>query len=116
MASIARVALAALVALSACAYDPGGPVEWRAAELVADPVSRPITGYCASACTMRLGRDCVTPWAHLVLHVPDPDTPHWRAFMAEYYPPDIADLFMSMPSGFYALTGAEAIRMGATPC
>lgn len=104
------------LALSACAYDPGGPVEWRAAELVADPVSRPITGYCASACTMRLKRDCVTPGAHLVLHVPDPDTPHWRGVMAAHYPPEIADLFMSLPSGFYALTGAEVIQMGARAC
>lgn len=104
--------------LAGCAYDAGGLVASRADQIAADPVSCPISGYCASSCTMRLIRDCVHPTAHLVFHMPSTDTPHWRAVMARHYPAPIAAWFMTLPhgTGAYAMTGSEAEGLGAQGC
>jgi hypothetical protein len=58
------------------------------------------------------------PGALLAFHIPDPDTPRNRLFMANFYPPDIALWFVEEPTDAAPrwMTGAEAIRMGARAC
>jgi len=110
--------LAAVLLIAGCTIDEGGGIYARARELAADPVSRPITGVCISACTMRLERDCVTPGALLAFHIPRPDTPRHRLMMAGHYPPEIALWFVEEPTDADPrwMTGSDAIRMGARAC
>jgi len=110
--------LAAVLLIAGCTIDEGGGIYARARELAADPVSRPITGVCISACTMRLVRDCVTPGALLAFHIPRPDTPRNRLFMSAHFPTEIAIWFIEEPTNAPPrwMMGSEAIRLGATPC
>jgi hypothetical protein len=98
------------------AYDPGGSILGYAAR--ADDYTGQLPDYCASACTMFLLRGCVVPQTALVFHLPSVDNPHWRGIMADHYPPAIAAWFMALPPDSPALmmTGAEAIRLGASAC
>jgi len=118
-------AILAVLALSACAYDPGGPVMSRAAQIEADPPGRLEHIVCASACTMRLARDCVGPGATFIFHgprlrstgEPAPRFDHYSRVMADHYPPDLAAWFMEVGRfGPYRLTGAQVVAMGAMPC
>jgi len=110
--------IAAVLLIAGCTIDEGGGIYARARELAADPVSRPITGVCISACTLRMKRDCVTPGTLLAFHIPSPDTPRNRLFMADHYPPEIAEWFVGEPTDASPrwMTGTEAIQMGATQC
>lgn len=90
-----------------------------------------ITGTCLSACTMLLGlsNSCVSPRAKLGFHGPStrsgiPLT--WENFdrisrqMADFYPPKIRAWFIAearlVTRDYVAISGAEAIRMGARAC
>lgn len=98
------------------AYDPGGSI-LRYAASAAD-FTGPLPGYCASACTLYLLRGCLEPGTALVFHLPSVDHAYWRDLMADHYPPAIAAWFLSLPpdAPAMAMTGAEAVRLGADPC
>lgn len=114
-------AIAALTLTTACGhaertedYDPGGYVQARVVELALMP-SRPIEGFCGSACTMRLYRDCVMPDAEFFFHPPTPDSYQARGLMADYYPETIADWFVTM-EGERFYTAQQVIAWGARAC
>lgn len=71
-----------------------------------------------SAAVGLLSVGCVTPDSVLVWHLPEPDTPAWRARMAAHYPPALARWFLDLPPGTppLVMSGAEAIRHGAREC
>lgn len=116
-----RLAFASILALSACAYDPGGSVVQRAAVLAGGGQGEPITGVCASSCTMRLKSACVAPSARLVFHGPRHPSrdlspaafDHYSRIMADHYSPGLADWFMAEGRhGEHWLTGADLIARG----
>jgi len=95
---------------------------WSAAFAARDVA---ITGKCYSACTIWLKSACVTRNASLGFHhaigVP-PSHRDWDAttrWIASYYPPQIAQWFLSQArysAAVVTLSGSEAIRMGAREC
>ncbi len=115
--------------------DLGGAVSQRIAKiehLRAAGTRIRIVGTCISACTLYLGlpNTCVTPTAQLGFHgpstrlkgIPLPRQEFERISrqMASYYPSRIRGWFMSEARmrtiGYYSLSGAEAIAMGARAC
>jgi hypothetical protein len=96
--------------------DPGGSLALYARQ--AKTWDGPLPVDCRSACTMYLLRGCVTPAHRLTFHTPKPDTPFWRGYMAQHYPPAIAAWFEALPVGshVYKMAGADAIRWGASAC
>jgi hypothetical protein len=114
-------AVALCLALSACAYDPGGSVVQRAAVLADGGQVEPITGECYSACTMRLAVACVAPDARLMIHGPRHPSrdlspaafDHYSRIMADHYAPPMADWFMVVGRhGEHWFTGADLIGRG----
>ena len=106
------------LSLIAC-VDMGGSIRDRLANL--DPA--PITGTCASACTMRLKVACVSPGARLGFHSAVNGSPSAIAWgtqtMADHYPPALRDWYLAGPAhgeDVVWLTGADAVAMGARAC
>lgn len=110
--------LSTLLAGSGC--DVGG----RISDYEDLPPQR-ITGYCASACTMKMLNGCVSPDTTLMFHGPsyygfplsDRDFQYWSLVIARHYPPKIAEWYLS--EGRYTrttMTGQEAIELGARKC
>lgn len=106
------------LSLVAC-VDMGGSIRERLVNL--DPA--PITGTCASACTMRLAVACVTPGARLGFHGASAYTADQAAWgtqtMADHYPPRLRAWYLAGPargSNVVWIRGTEAALMGARAC
>lgn len=109
--------LIAALLLAGCAYDPGGGINERARYIAHNPAQDVIRGFCASACTMRLKRDCVAPGAVLVFHGPQTDDPErferFSRTMASHYGPGLRDWFMDVGRfGQHRMTGADLLARG----
>lgn len=101
-------------------YDPGGLVE--------DYINLPpsvISGYCASACTMRMKNGCITESAILMFHGPsywglplsERDFNYWSEIISSHYPPELRDWYMS--TGRYTTTEMnyeELLSYGVRSC
>jgi hypothetical protein len=109
--------LAALLLAGCGPYDPGGGINARAQYIAASPLQEAILGFCGSACTMRLKRDCVAPDAVLVFHGPQTDDPalfqRFSETMAAHYGPGLREWFMAVGRfGQHRFTGADLARRG----
>lgn len=117
-------------------HDLGGDLAQRVTQVeelrrAGTPVR--IEGVCVSACTLYLGlpNACVMPGAKLGFHgprtrlpgipLPHDDFEYQTRVMAGYYPGAIRDWFMTearmlTTASYYAISGAQAISMGARSC
>lgn len=113
--------------------DRGGLLGQRSAEirsLRAAGQRVELRGLCLSACTMYLSLPnvCVSPSAELGFHgpsrngrpLPAAEFEHWSEVMARNYREPLRSWFMSegryIREGYFALSGAELIRMGYPRC
>lgn len=111
-------------------HDNGGPVAARFAEM-RGMTGVEISGVCRSACTLYLGlpETCVTPDAVLGFHgprarsalpLPRPEFERITHQMADQYPTALRRWFMEFAryrtEGYYALSGAQVIALGAREC
>lgn len=127
----AALCVAATVAHAKTVYwDEGGSLNLRGSEIF-EIVGRgervEIKGVCLSSCTMYLGLDdvCVDAAAVLMFHGPyglngpisDQEYRAGVRFMAGYYPPQIADWFVSVGhNGTHWFSGRAMIAWGVPDC
>lgn len=109
----------AAITLSGCAQggavDYGGNILKRQLIVATKRVELPPV--CYSACTMHMANGCVRPEIELGFH--KATHPSGTRTMSRYYPPEIRDWYLIGPASSFeivALTGAQAIAMGAEEC